>query len=75
MGQNFFEALLPIAAEALAERIALEGRISKDSAAEQLQASALYPALEDEFSKVWYYGISKLYALYNAGATKTENPP
>jgi hypothetical protein len=69
MGQKYFEALLPIAAEALAERIALEDRISKDNAMERLQTSALYPALEDEFSKVWYYSVSKLYALFKAGAS------
>ena len=66
MGPKHFEALLPLLAEALGERIAMEDHISRDSAIEQLQASALYPALEDEFSKVWYYSVSKLYALFKA---------
>jgi len=67
MGQKFLENLLPIVIEALVERIALEDHIGRDTAIEQLRASALYSMLEDEFSKVWYYSVSKLYALFKAG--------
>ena len=68
MGQNFFEALLPVLTESLTERISLEEHICQEDAIERLQASALYPVLEDEFSKVWYYSVSKLYTLFKADA-------
>jgi len=68
MSQKFYRELFPIISEALVERITLEDCISKDNAIEQLQASALYPVLEDEFNKVWYYSVTKLYALFKEGA-------
>lgn len=64
MDKAKFDAVFPIIAAALADKIAIEGNIPEDKAIEALYTSQLYSALEDEETKVWQYSTEKLYDLY-----------
>jgi hypothetical protein len=64
MDKAKFDAVFPVIASALADKIAKESNIPEDKAIEELYASQLYSALENEETKVWQYSTEKLYDLY-----------
>ena len=64
MDSKKFETVLPLITAALVDKIASELHVNEDEAMEQLYASQLYAALEQEELKVWYYSVAKLFALY-----------
>ena len=64
MEKDKFAALLPIIVGGLVKKIIEEANISEDEAFDKLYASALYAALENEPTKVWYYSVPMLYELW-----------
>jgi hypothetical protein len=64
MTKKQFELLLQTIAAGLVTKINDETGCGEDAAMEKLYSSELYSSLEDEKSKVWYYSIPMLYALW-----------
>jgi hypothetical protein len=64
MDSKKFETVLPLITAALIDKSANDAQISEDEAMEQLYASQLYAALEQEELKVWHYSVAKLFTLY-----------
>jgi hypothetical protein len=61
-----FEALLPLIAAALIQKIIERKKISPDEAFSRLYGSQLYCTLDDEKTKVWHYSVEKLFQLFEA---------
>jgi hypothetical protein len=64
MNKAQFEALLPLIAAALIQKIIEQKKISPDEAFSRLYGSRLYSALDDEKTKVWHYSVEKLFQLF-----------
>jgi len=64
MTKKKFGAVLPVIVAGLADKIVAEEGLRVNDAMDRLYASALYAALEDEKTKVWYYSVPMLYDLY-----------
>jgi hypothetical protein len=76
MDKGKFDAILPIIAAHLADRISATENLPENETIELLYASQLYAALENEETKVWQYSTEMLYELYRAEKTngKLELP-
>lgn len=64
MGQEKFNAIMPVISTDLIALIAQKQNISEEEAIKRLYASKLYAALEQEETKVWQYSTQMLYSLY-----------
>jgi hypothetical protein len=61
---NQFELVLQTISIGLVGKIIAETGLDEDTAMEKLYSSALYAALENEETKVWYYSVPKLHELW-----------
>jgi hypothetical protein len=76
MDMKKFEALLPLIAAALVDKIMTADGLSEDAAMEKLYVSELYAALEKEETKLWQYSVPMLFTLYASESSggKSEFP-
>ena len=63
MGQEQFNAILPVISADLSIKISEMRGVAEDKAIELLYTSRLYAALEQEETKVWQYCTDMLYSL------------
>ena len=63
MGQEQFNAMLPVISADIAKMIAQKKNISEKEAIVLLYASKLYAELEQEDTKLWQYSTPMLYSL------------
>ena len=74
MGQDQFNAIMPVINADIVKVIAEKRRVSEKEAIKLLYASKLYAALEKEETKVWQYSTPMLYALleqeWNSGTIR-----
>ena len=63
MGQEQFNAMMPVISADLATMIAKKRGISEREAIKLLYDSKLYEELEQEETKVWQYSTHMLYSL------------
>jgi hypothetical protein len=64
MNKAQFDALLPLIAAALIQKIIEQKKISADEAFSLLYSSRLYCALDDEKTKIWHYSVEKLFQIF-----------
>jgi hypothetical protein len=64
MNKPQFDALLPIIAASLIQKIIERKKISADEAFLRLYGSRLYCALDNEETKVWHYSVEKLFTIF-----------
>ena len=65
MEKNKFAVILPVIVGGLVNKIINEVDICEEEAFDKLYNSALYSVLEREETKVWYYSVPKLFALWD----------
>ena len=63
MGQEQFNAMLPVISVDIAKMIAQKKNISEKEAIKLLYTSKVYAALEQEDTKLWQYSTPMLYSL------------
>lgn len=63
MGQEQFNALMPVVSADLVAMIVAKRGVSEDEAIGLLYASKLYEVLEKEETKLWQYSTPMLYSL------------
>ena len=63
MGQDQFNAILPVISADVVKMIAEKRNVSEKEAIKLLYKSQLYAALEQEETKVWQYSTPMLYSL------------
>lgn len=63
MGQEQFNAIMPVISADIVKMIAEKRSVSEKDAIKLLYASKLYAALEKEETKVWQYSTPMLYSL------------
>ena len=63
MGQDQFNAMIPVISADVVKMIAEKRGVSEKDAIKLLYASKLYEALEKEETKVWQYSTPMLYSL------------
>ncbi|MBR3917312.1 MAG: hypothetical protein IKJ59_01065 [Clostridia bacterium] len=63
MGQEQFNAMLPVISADFAKMIAQKKNISEKEAIKLLYTSKVYAALEQEDTKLWQYSTPMLYSL------------
>lgn len=63
MGQEQFNAMIPVISADIAKMIAQKKNISEKEAIVLLYASKLYAVLEKENTKLWQYSTPMLYSL------------
>ena len=63
MGQEQFNAIMPVISADLVKMISEKRAVSEKEAIKLLYASELYAALEKEETKVWHYSTLMLYSL------------
>ena len=63
MGQDQFNAMIPVISADVVKTIAEKRGVSEKDAIRLLYASKLYEALEKEETKVWQYSTPMLYSL------------
>ena len=63
MGQEQFNAMIPVISTDIVSMIATKRCISENEAIKLLYRSKLYAALEQEETKVWQYSTPMLYSL------------
>ena len=69
MDKAKFEALLPLIANALLQKIIERKSISQEEAFIQLYGSQLYLLLDNEQTKVWHYSAEKLFQFFEEEMT------
>ena len=74
MGQEQFNAIMPVISADIVKMIAEKRSVSEKEAIKLLYASKLYAALEKEETKVWQYSTPMLYSLleqeWNSGTIR-----
>ena len=74
MGQDQFNAIMPVISADIVKMICEKRGVSEKEAIKQLYTSKLYAALEQEETKVWQYSTLMLYALleqeWNSGTIR-----
>ena len=74
MGQDQFNAMIPVISADVVKMIAEKRVVSEKEAIKLLYASKLYEALEKEETKVWQYSTPMLYSLleqeWNSGTIR-----
>ena len=74
MGQDQFNAMIPVISADVVKMIAEKRGVSEKDAIRLLYASKLYEALEKEETKVWQYSTPMLYSLleqeWNSGTIR-----
>lgn len=63
MGQEQFNAMLPVISADIVKMIASKRQIAEKDAIKLLYTSKLYAALEQEDTKVWQYSTHMIYSL------------
>ena len=63
MGQEQFNAMLPVISADIAKMIAQKKNISEKEAIKLLYTSKVYAALEQEDTNLWQYSTPMLYSL------------
>lgn len=63
MGQEQFNAMLPVISADIVKMIAEKRHIAEKDAIKLLYTSKLYAALEQEDTKVWQYSTPMIYSL------------
>ena len=63
MGQEQFNAIMPVISADIVKMIAEKRSVSEKEAIKMLYASKLYEGLEKEETKVWQYSTPMLYSL------------
>lgn len=63
MGQEQFNAMMPMISADIVSMIAAKRGVSESEAIKLLYASRLYAELEQEETKVWQYSTPMLYSL------------
>ena len=63
MGQEQFNAIMPVISADIVKMIAEKRSVSEKEAIKLLYTSKLYAALEKEETKVWQYSTPMLYSL------------
>lgn len=63
MGQEQFNAMLPVISADIVKMIAEKRQIAEKDAIKLLYTSKLYAALEQEDTKVWQYSTPMIYSL------------
>ena len=63
MGQEQFNAMLPVISADIVKMIAEKRQINEKDAIKLLYTSKLYAALEQEDTKVWQYSTPMIYSL------------
>ena len=63
MGQDQFNAMIPVISADVVKMITEKRGVSEKDAIKLLYASKLYEALEKEETKVWQYSTPMLYSL------------
>ena len=63
MGQEQFNAIMPVICADLIYMISAKQAISENDAIKRLYSSKLYETLEQENTKLWQYSTPMLYAL------------
>ena len=63
MGQEQFNAMLPVISADIAKMIVQKKNISEKEAIKLLYTSKVYAALEQEDTKLWQYSTPMLYSL------------
>ena len=63
MGQEQFNAMLPVISADFAKMITQKKNISEKEAIKLLYTSKVYAALEQEDTKLWQYSTPMLYSL------------
>lgn len=74
MGQEQFNAIMPVISADIVKMIAEKRSVSEKDAIKLLYTSKLYAALEKEETKVWQYSTPMLYSLleqeWNSGTIR-----
>lgn len=74
MGQEQFNAIMPVISADIVKMIVEKRSVSEKDAIKLLYASKLYAALEKEETKVWQYSTPMLYSLleqeWNSGTIR-----
>ena len=74
MGQDQFNAMIPVISADVVKMIAERRGVSEKEAIKLLYGSKLYEALEKEETKVWQYSTPMLYSLleqeWNSGTIR-----
>ena len=74
MGQDQFNAMIPVISTDVVKMIAERRSVSEEDAIKLLYGSQLYAALEQEETKVWQYSTPMLYSLleqeWNSGSIR-----
>lgn len=74
MGQEQFNAIMPVISADIVKMIAEKRNVSEKDAIKLLYVSKLYAALEKEETKVWQYSTPMLYSLleqeWNSGTIR-----
>ena len=74
MGQEQFNAIMPVISADIIKMICEKREITEKEAIRQLYASRLYAELEKEETKVWQYSTHMLFSLleqeWNSGAIR-----
>lgn len=63
MGQEQFNAMIPVISADVVKMIVQKRNVSEKEAIKLLYASRLYAALEKEDTKLWQYSTPMLYSL------------
>lgn len=63
MGQEQFNAMLPVISADIVKMISSKRQIAEKDAIKLLYTSKLYAALEQEDTKVWQYSTHMIYSL------------
>lgn len=63
MGQEQFNAMLPVISADIVKMIVSKRQIAEKDAIKLLYTSKLYAALEQEDTKVWQYSTHMIYSL------------
>ena len=63
MGQEAFNAMMPVISIELVGMIAVKRKVAESEAIRLLYASRLYESLEEEETKLWQYSTPMLYSL------------
>ena len=69
MGQEQFNAILPIICADLVYKISVKQNISEEEAINKLYSSKFYTVLEKEDTKVWQYSTDMLFSLFEQDET------